>query len=102
MEQLEQLRTTQKLGSQTSQLLHELRNTVTADGYSYGNAVKAVVDGTQRVKSVEFVDETFLRTSEPYEVSSAVVEAIHAAHAKATEKMEDRLRIYYKGLGLWS
>jgi DNA-binding protein YbaB len=108
MGQFEALRSSQKLGSQTSQLLNELRNSVSAEGYSHGNSVKVVLDGTQRIKSVEFVDDNFLKLSEPYEVSAALVEALQRAHAKSIERMEERLRNFYsKGSGgpignLWS
>jgi DNA-binding protein YbaB len=95
IEQFEALRSSQRLGSQTSQLLSELRNSVAAEGHSHGNSVRVVLDGTQRVRSVEFADEHFLRTSEPYEVSAAVVEAFQNAHAKSVEKMDERLKNFY-------
>jgi DNA-binding protein YbaB len=99
MEQLEAFRTSQRIGAQTSQLLNDLQNHVQVDAYSYGNHVKVIMDGHQRVKSLE-MDDQFLRTSEPYEISAAVLEALQLAHDKSTDKMDEKVKAFYAKLGL--
>jgi DNA-binding protein YbaB len=99
MEQLEAFRTSQRIGAQTSQLLNDLQNHVQVDAYSYGNHVKVIMDGHQRVKSLE-MDDQFLKTSEPYEISAAVLEALQLAHDKSTDKMDEKVKAFYAKLGL--
>jgi DNA-binding protein YbaB len=99
MEQLEAFRTSQRIGAQTSQLLNDLQNHVQVDACSYGNHVKVIMDGHQRVKSLE-MDDHFLRASEPYEISAAVLEALQLAHDKSTDKMDEKVKAFYAKLGL--
>lgn len=99
MGQLEAFRASQRVGAQTSQLLSDLQNHVQVDASSYGSHVRVTMDGRQRIKSVE-IDEAFLRSSEPYEVSAAVLEAVQLAHDKSSDKMDEKVKAFYAKLGL--
>ena len=99
MEQMDNLKASQRLGGATSGLLQELSN-LSIEGSSSDGRIKVWLDGQQRPLRVELDDSCLSGSDSTYEVASACLEAMQQAHSRSVERMDDKLKNFYKDLGL--
>jgi DNA-binding YbaB/EbfC family protein len=98
MKNMEDLQTTQRYGKITAALMNELEST-TVEGASPDNKVKVVFNCQQKPTAIS-IDEAYFEGSDVADLKSAVLAAMEEAYEKSVEKMDDKMKSFYKDVGL--
>ena len=98
MDSMENFKTAQQVGKMTNSLVQDLQKE-TFEGVAVEGKVKVLFDGQQRPVGVQ-IDDTYLADADASELSSALTSAMKEAYQKSSERMDEKMKLFYIDLGL--
>jgi DNA-binding YbaB/EbfC family protein len=98
MESMDGFKKSQRIGKMTGALVHEL-SSMTVEGTAENGKVKVTFDCQQRPVDV-FIDDAYFDSANAADVSDAITTAMKEAHAKSTEKMDEKMKNFFAQVGL--